>query len=189
MTRFYGNNTIVNIVMNHKHNNVIIYSAIAALVVFFIAFRFLNTSLQRQLEVQIRKEAEESMLKVLKVARQEESKKEKEIAGENALAPYAIKVQKQSALLENQYYWDSNTKMILGGTDIIGRMDASGAFKGNKKTSIQFQKQIERIDGRIEEYRVKVENDPGDDAARQKLQSLYMLRATVGSLEGVVVKE
>ena len=87
------------------------------------------------------------------------------------------------------YYWDSNTKIILEGTDVIERLDEADAFKGNKKTSGQFQRQLKRIDGRIREYKLKVQSDPGDDYARQKLQSLYMLRATVGSLEKAVVKE
>lgn len=175
--------------MARKYYNTAIYIIIAIVVVFFVAFRFFNTSIQRQLEVQMYKDVNETMLQELRATREEEIEEEKNIADINKLTPYTIKVQKKSMLLQNQHYWDSNTKAVLEGTDVIERMDEVGAFTGNKKTSEQFNRQIERMDARIAEYKQKVLSDPGDDYARQKLQSLFMLKSTVSGLENTVVKE
>jgi len=127
------------------------------------------------------------MLQELKLTREEELKAEKEITETYELTPHTIKVQKQSMLLKNQHYWDSNTKVILEETDVIERMDEENAFSGNEMTPEQFEQQLQRIDGRIREYELRVQNNPADDYAREKLQSLYMLKATVGGLENVVV--
>ena len=175
--------------MERKYYNIILTSVIAVVCVFFIAFHFFNSSVDRELEVQMYKTAKESILQELKLTRQEEFVAEKEITKAHKLTPYTIKVQKQSILLGNQHYWDSNTKMILKGTDVMERMDEANVFAGNKKTPEQFKRQLQRIDGRIREYQMKVQNNPADDHARQKLQNLYMLRATVSGLEKVVVKK
>ena len=175
--------------MDRKHYNIILYAVIAVIFIYFIAFRFFNTSIERELKVQMDKGMKESDLQEMQLTRQEELKEEKKISEANELTPYTIKVQKESALSENQYYWDSNTSAILEGTDVMQRMEEEGAFDGNKKTSEQFQRQIDLIDGRIHEYERKVQNDPGDDEARQKLQSLYMLRSTVGGMEEAVVEK
>jgi cell division protein FtsB len=175
--------------MERKYYNNILYGILAAVFIFFIAFRFFNISIQRQLEVQMYKKAEEAKIEELKATRAEELKEEKKIAEANALAPDTIKVQKQSVLLENQYYWDTNTEAILEGTDVIERMEEAGIFDGNKMTPEQYQQQVARIDGRIREYEQRVQADPGDDEAHQKLQSLYMLKASLGGLEETVVEK
>ena len=175
--------------MERRYYNIFVYGVIAAVIIFFIAFRFFNTSVERQLDVQMYKKAKGGALEELKATREQEIKEEQTITEDNQLAPSTIKVQKQSILMENQYYWDSNTRAILEDTDVLERMDEAGVFEGNKKTSAQFQAQIQRLDGRIREYEQKVQSDPGDDHARQKLQNLYMLKATVGGIEEAVVEE
>jgi hypothetical protein len=173
--------------MEHRYYNNILYIAIAAVVIFFIAFRFFNVSILKQLDVQMYKKAERAMRKELKATRAEELKEEKKIAEANALTPYTIKVQKDSVLQENQYYWDSNTEAILDGTDVIKRLEDGAVFEGNKMTPEQYQQQIERIDGRIREYEQKVQETPGDEHAHEKLRSLYMLKASLGGLKEAVV--
>jgi len=175
--------------MEHRYYNHILYMVLAAIVIFFIAFRFFNTSILRQLDVQMYKEAEQAVRQALKATRAQELKEEKKIADENALTPYTIKVQKDSVLLENQYYWDSNTEAILKGTDAIQRLESEGAFAGNKMTAEQYQQQVDRIDGRIREYERMVQEDPGNEAAHEKLRSLYMLKASLGGLEAAVVEK
>jgi len=46
-----------------------------------------------------------------------------------------------------------------------------------------------QIDGRIEEYQRRVQEDPGNDSLQQKLQNLYRMKSIAGSLEEVVVEK
>ncbi|MBN1870051.1 MAG: hypothetical protein JW847_05710 [Candidatus Omnitrophica bacterium] len=175
--------------MDRKNYNIIIYSTVAIVAIFFVAFRFFNISVQRQMDAQMFKQAKGTAAAELKKTREEEIKEEKKIVEDNKLTPETIKVQKESVLQENQYYWDANTKAILDKTDILERMDETGVFEGNMRTPEQFKLQIQRIDERIREYEQRVQNDPGDDSAHQKLRNLYMLRATVSGLEETVVEK
>ena len=174
--------------MERKNYTIIIYSVIGAVIVFFIAFRWVNISVQRQMEMQMFREAETAKVEELKKTRKEELQEEKKIVDAHALTPQTIKVQKQSVLLENQRYWDLNTRAVLEQTDVIERLEEAEAFKGDQMTPEQFRRQIQQLDRRISEYEQKVHHDPGDDFAHQKLRSLYMLKATVSAMEETVTK-
>ena len=79
---------------------------------------------------------------------------------------------------------------LMGAREDHEELDAIFArWHGKKMTAQQFRQQLERIEGRIREYEQRVQNDPGDDYARQKLQSLYMLKATVKGLKKAVVEK
>ena len=109
--------------------------------------------------------------------------------GSSDLDEYSIKAQEQDILFQNQRRWDSSVKSALDESELLERMSEGEAFKGIKKTPEQFEQQLRRIEGRIREYEQRLQNDPGDDYARQKLHGLYMLKSTVEGLKKAVVEK
>ncbi|MCK5180421.1 MAG: hypothetical protein KAR32_12905 [Candidatus Omnitrophica bacterium] len=173
------------------HYQMALYVSIASVCIFFIAFRAINVSVERQLKIQLpEKQAPVSTVLPLESIAVEQVKKTATV-NRNSSDPeeYNIRAQERDLLFSNQYRWNSVMKSAVKESDIIERMSDGDAFKGIKKTPEQFRDQLERIEGRICEYEQKVHADPGDDHARQKLQGLYMLKATVKGLKKAVVEK
>jgi hypothetical protein len=180
-------------VKEHNYYRSVLYVIIGSVFVFFITFRAINISVERQLKVQIPEKEMPVSAEVPETVPlvAEPVKKEEALTGINFSDPeeYNIKTQEQSVLPQNQRRWNSSTRKTVRDADIIDRMSEVDAFKGIKKTPEQFRKQLERIEGRIREYEQKAQDDPGNDAVRQKLQGLYMLKATVKGLKKAVVEK
>ncbi|MCK5014307.1 MAG: hypothetical protein KAS66_10850 [Candidatus Omnitrophica bacterium] len=178
-------------VREYNYYRYALYAIIASVFVFFITFRAINISVDRQLKIQIpeKRKPLSARLPVKPVI--VEQIKEKVLPEIIFSDPeeYNIKTQERGALLQNQRRWNSSMRKTVREADIIDRMSEGDAFKGIKKTPEQFRQQLERIEGRIREYEKRVQNDPGDDAARKKLQGLYMLKATVKGLKKAVVEK
>ena len=179
-------------ITGHKRHNIIPLIGLAVLILFFAVFRSLNMSIENQLKAQMHAEkeglsTEEPSPKDSSPVIPQEQAKQKRALRSSDPAQYHILAQKKSVLLESQLYWDSTMRKTLRQSDTINRMSQGNAFKETRTTPEQFQKKLQRIDGRIREYEQRVHNNPGDDYARQKLQDLYMMKSSVSNLEEAVV--
>lgn len=175
--------------MEQKHYNIILFIGFVGVILFFVIFRVINKSVENQINTQIQ-DIDVASLPVQKPAPPAPVRKEKQQKRSlNADNPedYHITPQRRSRLFKNQRYWDVITKRAVEQSDVIERMEEGRIFKGVQMTPAQFEKQLQRIDGRIQEYKRTVHNDPNNEYARRKLQSLYMLKSTVGALEEAVV--
>jgi hypothetical protein len=105
------------------------------------------------------------------------------------LSPYQIIPHRKSDLFKNQQYWDIMTKNALQHSNITNSSEAEGVLKGIAKTPDQFKNQIQQIDARIREYKRIIHNNPNDEYAKQKLQNLYMIKATVKTLKEAIVPD
>lgn len=171
-----------------KQHKIIVLAGLAAVALFFAVFRAINRSVENRINVQVREEKTSPKVPAPAAPSQPQTAR-KRLLNPGDHGQYHITAQPQSILLQNQRQWDSATQKTLRQSDVISRMSEGGAFKGIEKTPAQFQKQLQRIDGRIREYERKVQNTPGDDDARRKLRDLYMLRSTLSGLEGAVVEK
>ena len=178
-------------VSEHHYYQTVLYVIIASVFVFFIAFRAINISVERQLKIQMpEKEGSLSTDLPVKSPVVEQVKEDIPLSiRSSGPEEYNIKAQEQNILLQNQRRWNSSMRKTMRESNIIDRMSEGEAFKGIKKTPEQFRQQLDRIERRIREYEQKARKDPSDDYARQKLQGLYMLKATVKGLKKAVVEK
>ena len=182
---------VARLVRYEDHYQMTLYVSIASVFIFFVAFRAINISVERQLKIQLpEKQASVSTVLPAEPVAVDQVKKTPTV-NINSSDPeaYNIKGQERDLLFSNQHRWNSVMKSAVKESDIIDRMSEGDAFKGIKKTPEQFRDQLERIEGRIREYEKKVQADPGDDHARQKLQGLYMIKATVKGLKKAVMEK
>jgi len=160
----------------------------AGCVLLFIVGVFtMNRSVDRQMGAQMQAPASEVALRAEAPAPQPALADGPRQLEASDLSHYRIIPQKLNRFTNNQRYWDSMTENALGQTDTIGRMEKGGIFKGATMTPVEFQKQLQRINGRIEEYEQIVIREPGNGHAQKKLNDLYMLKSTISALKPAIV--
>lgn len=103
------------------------------------------------------------------------------------LTPYQIRPQRRSNLFKDQQYWDVTTQKALEQSESLRSDLAQGIRKGASLTPSDYKEQLKRLEQRIKEYKQEVDRNPGDMVAQQKLQNLYMLKATVKALKDTVI--
>ena len=104
-------------------------------------------------------------------------------------AQYGIIVQKPENLPHNQNQWDIHMKKVLVQSKTLDRMENKKAFEEVQKSPEEFQKRLQIIDARIKNYETMVQDNPSDEEAQEKLQTLYMLRSTLMVMEGKIVEK
>ena len=102
-------------------------------------------------------------------------------------AKYGIVDQTEETMPRNQLQWDLYTEKVLVKSKALDRMDEKKAFAGIKKTSREFKKRMNEINDQIKMYEKIKRNNPADPDAENKLESLYMLKATLTALESKIV--
>lgn len=91
--------------------------------------------------------------------------------------------------LVDQGRWDSTVRKSFEQSGAINHIKQSGAFNGRKKTPQEFRRQLQTIEKQIKSYEAIVKRSPQDLESAQALHNLYMIRATLLSLEDTVVQE
>ena len=102
-------------------------------------------------------------------------------------AKYGIVVQTEETMPRNQLQWDLYTEKILVKSKALDRMDEKKVFAGIKKTPRELKKRMNEINDQIKMYEKIKRNNPADPDAENKLDSLYMLKATLTALESKIV--
>ena len=175
--------------MDRKRYNIIILMGCFVVLLFFISFRAVNRSMEKQITEHMEKIKVDLLSRqVVQTPPDHEKSQERDLSSSD-LTPYQIVPQRKSRLFKNQQYWDVLTKEALEKSDTVRRIQDGGIFKGIKKSPEEFKQQILLIDGRIKEYKQRVRGDPNDDYAQQKLQDLYMLKSTVKALRETIVEK
>jgi hypothetical protein len=143
---------------------------------------FMNRSIQTRLEAQTQPEAGKAMAQPSSPEPRPVQQEEAQSLIPSDLAGYQIIPQRINRFTNNQRYWDELTEKAVGGSGVL-EDEEGGIFKGATMTPAQFQKQLQRINGRIEEYEQIVVREPGNDYAQKKLNDLYMLKSSISALE------
>ena len=104
-------------------------------------------------------------------------------------AKYGIVVQKQEDLPRNQTQWDLHMKKVLVQSKALESMEGKKAFDGVKKTPQEFQQRVQLIDERIKNYEKMVQDDPSNESAQEKLQTLYMLKSTLTVMQDKIIAD
>jgi len=170
---------------HHKYKKIVLLSVVA-MFVFFISFRWINRSIEKQLSVQLQRVKEELLVERSEPEPVQKEEKQKRPVIPNDLTPYQIVQQRKSKLFKNQQYWDIMTRDALEKSDILSRMQEGEVVKGAAMTPEEYKKRIQLIDERIRDYKRKIRTNPNDDYAQRRLQDMYMLKSTVKILRETV---
>src|SRR3990167_1642432 len=169
--------------MTRKRVNIIIAAAGGAILVFIGAVLFMNRSIQTRLEAQTQPTADNAIQHPSRTEPRPVQQEEAQPLIPSDLAGYQIIPQRINRFTNNQRYWDEVTEKAVGESGVLEDMAKGGIFKVATMTPAQFQKQLQRINGRIEEYEQIVVREPGNDYAQKKLNDLYMLKSSISALE------
>ena len=107
----------------------------------------------------------------------------------DAPARYGIFVQKQENLPHNQNQWEQHMKKVLVKSGALNSLEEQKAFDSVQKSPEEYKKRIQIIDERIRNYEKIVQNNPSDEEAQGKLQTLYMLKSTLTVMEKNIVEK
>ncbi len=88
----------------------------------------------------------------------------------------------------SQMQIDFQTKEEFVGSKVLNVMQEQGAFDGLLKTQDKYNKKIERIDQRIENYQQQLKKDPGNEQLKKGIVNLYHMRSILINLEEAVVQ-
>ena len=173
----------------HKRVNIII-AAGGAVLLFFGTVMFMNRSIQNRLEAQTQPTAGKTTVSKPAQPEPEPARPEEEqTLTPSDLAGYQIIPQRLNRFTNNQRYWDQMTNKAIGESGVLEGMEKGEIFRGATMTPAEFQKQLQRIDGRIEEYEQIVIREPGNDYAQKKLNDLYMLKSSISALEKNLIEK
>ena len=174
-----------------KKINLVFVAAGMALLLFIGAVWFMNRSIQNKLEAQTKPVTDKTASQPIqpgpetRPVQQEQSDQ----LMPSDLAGYQIIPQRINRFTNNQRYWDEVTEKAVEQSGVLGDMENGGIFKGATMTPAEFQKQLQRINGRIEEYEQIVVREPGNDYAQKKLNDLYMLKSSISALEKNLIEK
>ena len=93
-------------------------------------------------------------------------------------AQYNIKIQGQYDIPLTEQQWEYKMRQGLAGARGSER-SSQQILQGIKKTPEEIEQQIADLDVQIKEFDAISLNNPADQKAREKLQTLYMLKATL----------
>ncbi len=99
-------------------------------------------------------------------------------------ARFGILVQKEGQV-KTQSQWDIDMDRVLIRSQVP--IQKAPAFAQTKVTAKEFQKKMQLVNERITQCERLAANDPSNEEARQKLQTFYMLKSTLASLEHAIV--
>ncbi len=160
----------------------------ALCVIIFIALtvpinRSINSSVGTQLSLNKKRGNRDSNSTPLEKTFPKMPPKQHSLAAEDP-ARYGILVKSDDRLPHNQAQWDLNMRKALAEPKGFGGKNMKLPFEKIEKAPKEFQKQLQRIEERIKAFEKLKRNNPDDQDVEKKLQTLYMLKATLTALEG-----
>lgn len=99
-------------------------------------------------------------------------------------AKYNIKVQGRSDVPLTEQQWEYQMRQGLSGVGQAGDPSLAGV----EKTPQEIEGQLQEINSQIKEYEAITLSNAGDHKAQERLQTLYMLKATLNILKDKVTK-
>jgi hypothetical protein len=172
-----------------KKINLIISMGAGVGLLFIAAVFIINRSIEHRLEVQIQANKGKVVSQPSEAASEPVKLEESRPLIASELSGYQIIPQRLNRMTSNQRYWDTTTKKAVEASGVFARMEQGGTFKGATMTPVQFQRQLQRIDGRIEEYEQIVSREPDNAYAQKKLNDLYMLKSSMDALKKNMVEQ
>lgn len=118
----------------------------------------------------------------------EASKKSKNFLRPDNPIRYNI-VEQKRYVPHNQQQWDEYMKKALQETQALKQIKTAGASSNLKKSKADIQRQRQNIARLITVYETILRASPGDTESQQRLQELYMLRATLDTLQNKIVTD
>jgi len=96
---------------------------------------------------------------------------------------YGIVVKKEDRIPQDQSDWDTTVKKSFAQSKVLNRIKEDRAFDEVKKTPKELQRKLQRLDDRIKKFEKITKDNPADEDAEIRLQTLYMLKSTLTLLE------
>lgn len=101
-------------------------------------------------------------------------------------AQYGIISQSAADQPRNQVQWDIFMDKVLVKSGLLEQENAKPALEIIKKTPEEFQTRVKEINDRIAVFEQKKIENPSDEDAQKRLQTLYMLKAMIQAMENKI---
>jgi len=102
-------------------------------------------------------------------------------------AKYGIISQSKGEIPRTQLEWDMFMDKAIVKSKILEDENAKPAIEKMTKTPADFQKREEEVENNIARFEQKLKENPDDEDALQRLQTLYMLKSLGKTLKDKVV--
>jgi len=107
----------------------------------------------------------------------------------DAADDYGIGVEHEQAMNRSQMQWDFELKRSRDYAGHLKTSDRQEKIVRVQKSPEEYAAQLKLLDEQIRELEVRVKRNPYDDKGQERLQSLYMLRATLSIFKKDIVKD
>jgi len=102
-------------------------------------------------------------------------------------AKYGIISQSKDEVPRTQVGWDLFMEKAITKSKVLEDENANPALEKMKKTSEEFQTREQEVTKQISLFEKRLEANPSDEEAQERLQTLYMLRSLGKTLKDKVV--
>jgi hypothetical protein len=96
---------------------------------------------------------------------------------------YGIEVDNKDDAAKTQDQWTDQMSQTLDQSGLIDSMNQQGLLEGLRNDPQKMKEKLQRIDDEIREQEVKTRQFPDNPDEKSRLQSLYMLKATLTALD------